>query len=172
MGFFIDKSATKKVLVLGDKASGKRTFLLYYKDNLWVQDTGPFSTLKLTDQDENIAIAFDLNQVMDGKTMPSPREKVKYDLILILGDLSSEHFKETCNGGRDCAERFFPQVSRMIVGTKADEKLPGNNSDNMAIETSAKTGEGFNNFKRVFLHKLKMTPDGSQAHQPFSIGNN
>ncbi|KTD48971.1 hypothetical protein Lrub_1322 [Legionella rubrilucens] len=172
MGFFVDKSPTRRVLVLGDKDCGKRTFLLYYKDNLWVQDAEPFLTLKLRDQDENMAIVFDLNEDMNETAMASHQGKEKYDLILILGDLSSRHFNQACNTGRDYAERFFPQVSRMIIGTKADEKLPGNNSDSMAIEISAKTGEGFNNFKRVFLYKLKMAPDVSQAHQPFSPGTN
>ncbi|QRN04143.1 hypothetical protein GH742_09800 [Legionella sp. MW5194] len=172
MGFFVEKSPARRVLVLGEEACGKRAFLLYYKDNLWVQDTGRFSTLTLTDQDENIAIVFDLHQDMDETAMGHPRGKEKYDLILIVGDLSSPHFNQACNTGRAYAERFFPQVSRMIVGTKADEKLPGNNSDSMALETSAKTGEGFNNFKRVFLYKLKMAPDVSQARQPFPPGPN
>lgn len=172
MGFFSDNSPTRNVLVLGDEASGKRSFLLYYKDNLWAQKTGVFSTLSVIDQDEGMTIVFDLNDPVDDKIIPTLRSsRSRYDLILIIGNLASTDFNRDCKAGLEYADRAFPGVNRMIIGTKADEKLPGNNSDNTAFETSAKTGQGFNNFRRVFLHKLKMVSDVSEPHHPFPTGN-
>ena len=161
--FSSKKSSAKNVLILGEEGCGKKSFVLYYKDYVFVPEAmmPPITNLlindKCSDSEEHIPINFILDSAFDGMGSVSSQKKVKSDLVLILVDLSSELFNKTVKFYESFAGIHFPGVATLIVGTKADSRLAINRRDNL-IATSAKTGEGFDEFKEEFQKSFESFP--------------
>ena len=162
---FKKNSSEKNILVLGETGCGKRSFLLCYKDGAALDpDKAPalpeFHTLtynkKLDKSREQVPLVFTLNRTRADEMIPSMSKEVKYDLILILTDLSSEQAKSDLDYYSNYAKIHFPGVQTILVGTKQDQKLESNEFNGL-ISTSVKTKHGFEKFEEQLLQSLNVT---------------
>ncbi|CEG56623.1 GTPase domain-containing protein [Legionella fallonii] len=158
---FKQNNSAKNILVLGETGCGKRSFILHYKDGIIPNGTElpEFHSLtykkKLNKEGEQISLIFTLNRTGE-RMIPSMSKEVKYDLILILSDLSSENAKKDLDFYKDYAKIHFPDVKTIPIGTKQDQKLESNVFDGL-INTSAKTNSGFDAFEEQLLESLHVT---------------
>ena len=155
--FKLNDSA-KNILVLGETGCGKRSFLLHYKDGDVPMETElpVFNSLtynkKLNKGGESIPLVFSLNSASDEMT-PSISKVVKYDLIVILTDLSSKNASKALEFYNNYAKIHFPDVKTILVGTKQDQMLESNTTTGLTV-TSVKTHCGFEQFDEQLLESL------------------
>ena len=156
-----NKSKEKNILVLGGEGCGKRSFVLHYKDgSIPAEEAIPeFRSLtcnkRLNDGRDQIPLVFTLDRTSDAM-IPSMSKAIKYDLILILSDLSSKSAKQDFDFYSDYAKIHFPNVKTISVGTKEDQKLESNVFDGL-ITTSVKTNQGFDKFEEHLMDSLNIT---------------
>ncbi|HAT8266803.1 TPA: hypothetical protein JBA93_13555 [Legionella pneumophila subsp. pneumophila] len=160
-GLFQKKNSEKNILVLGEAGCGKKSFVLYYKDGLDITGSASlpeFNKLiynkKLDRSEERISLVFTLNGASD-EMIPSISKSPRFDLILILIDLSSETAKADLQFYRKYAKIHFPEVKTLLVGTKQDKQLEENVFDKL-INSSAKTGKGFDQFEEQLMMGLEL----------------
>lgn len=142
------KNTEKNILILGDDGCGKRSLVLRYKDGEVASDHGlnALKTISYSKQFSNLEGKTQLNFVLDRSSedmIPSISHKsIKYDLILIVTDVSSSQCADDLKYYSQYAQTHFPQVNTLSIGSKSDLKAPKVTFDNLIL-TSAKTGDGF-----------------------------
>lgn len=162
---FKKNNSEKNILVLGEAGCGKRSFVLHYKDGevpIGI-DLPEFRSLtynkRLNSGDEQVALIFNLNRASEGM-IPSMSKAIKYDLILILTDLSSKNAQEDLDFYNNYAQIHYPDVKTISIGTKQDQKLESNIFEGL-INTSAKTHHGFEEFEEQLLENLNVNTSKS-----------
>lgn len=160
--FLKSNSLEKNILVLGQTGCGKRSFLLCYKDG---ESLNPDKAYLLPEchtmiyhkgldkTTEQVQMVFTIHRTHDDKMIPSITQTIRYDLILILTDLSSEKAKSDLDYYRGYVEIHFPGVKTIFVGTKQDQQLESNALHEL-IATSVKTKHGFEKFEEELLQSL------------------
>lgn len=155
MNLFKKSNAEKNILVVGPKGCGKRSFILQYKDGVAASDEPlpALSTItynkKLGNTDHFVALNFIMDRASDELIVSASANQTKFDLILILTDLSSEHAIDNLELYAQFARTHYHGVNTLTIGTKSDKQLPTNLIESL-ITTSAKTGEGFKQFEEQF----------------------
>jgi len=157
---FKKNNSEKNILVLGEAGCGKRSFVLHYKDGEVPVGTElpEFHTLtyikRLNRADEKVALIFNLNRANDGM-IPSMSKALKYDLILILTDLSSKNARDDLEFYNNFVQIHYPDVKIISIGTKQDQKLESNIFAGL-INTSTKTHHGFDEFEEQLQRNLHL----------------
>ncbi|CDZ76976.1 Ras family protein [Legionella massiliensis] len=152
-----EKDDVKNVVVLGGEKSGKKSFLLSYKDGQFPDQILPeisnLSYKQTFDGHEHpVIINFKIHGAGDAGLIPSMgHKKQRVDAVLILVDLSSQNAEKDLAYFIKYADTHFKNAKTMLVGTKADlreEIIPD------LVETSAKTRQGFEEFQSLLQDAL------------------
>ena len=146
----------KNILVLGNSGSGKKSFIYRYKDDSYSDTHFSFPKKSIDvlqhweNPDEKVQLHFVVDRSPDPQHSYRKTKKLQCDLILILIDLSSSEWRSDIDWYSQHAQIHYPGTKQFVIGTRADMKLPSND-DFGFLETSAKTGEGF----EVFREQIK-----------------
>lgn len=155
-----NKDDVKHVVVLGNNNSGKKSFLLFYKDGEYAADRNipPFNNSSyrmVNGLAHPTFINFDLNNPNDNLIPSLVYKNKKVDAVIILVDLSSLTAKDDLAFYTKFAKIHYKDVNTLLVGTKADKQYKENDIANL-IATSAKTGAGFAEFHDLLLDSLSL----------------
>lgn len=143
---------TNNILILGDEGIGKRSFVLFFKEQTIASGVAlpEMKEIALKKKIAKGGLAIPLNFTLDRSSdalIPSAFPKAtKIDLILIATDLSSPDALDRLTHYTKLAQMNYPNIPTLNLGTKSDKKHPGLELDQKLIPTSAKTGEGFDIF--------------------------
>lgn len=143
-----EKNMEKNILILGLEGCGKRSLVLHYKDGDTASDhdSDSFKTISYLKQfpntNERILLNFVLNRSSDEMIPSISHKKIKYDLVLIVTDVSSPTSADDLSFYSQYADTHFPGVATLAIGSKSDLADPEANFDHLLL-TSAKTGDGF-----------------------------
>lgn len=145
MPFFQESRTEKNILLLGAQGSGKKSFVLYFRDERVVSDQAPVSFKEMPCPQGN---GLFFNFLLSKGKPPVLFNKIKYDLILCLVDLSSINYKKEALIWTQHLQLHFKNTQYLIIGTKSDQRPEKRDLDYEMLATSAKTGEGFEEFSR------------------------
>ena len=157
---FQKQEIVKNVLVLGNSGSGKRSFIYRYKDDNYSERhrSLPINSIdmlqKWQDPDEEVQLHFVVDRSPEPQHGFRKIKPVQFDLILILIDLSSREWKYDTDWYSRHAQIHYHGIIQFLIGTKADIKLP-TNEDVCFLQTSSKTGEGFDIFREQFKSAVR-----------------
>lgn len=159
----------KNILLLGDAGSGKKSFVLSYKDGVssslerYLPEIGVITyKKKLANADGHIHLSFILDRASDALIPSADQKTHKPDLILILADLSSEHVQDRLEFYAEFSERHFQGIKTLMVGTKSDKQLHAVPIPDLII-TSAKTGDGLDEFDKRLEQEISDHEQGNQC---------
>lgn len=164
---FFKGLAQKNILLLGNKGCGKRSFVLQYKDGVDPTanaDLPEFKVLtykKYLNDSQAVNLNFTFDRASD-ELIPSSSSKTKFDLILILIDLSSVQANDDIKVYLQEAKTHFPGIDTLMIGTKSDQQLEINVFDGV-ISTSAKTGAGFEEFDSHLMAAFDITEEDNSC---------
>ncbi|KTD59794.1 hypothetical protein Lsai_0438 [Legionella sainthelensi] len=155
-----NKDDVRHVIVLGNNNSGKKSFLLFYKDGEYAADRNipPFNNISyrmVNGLAHPTFISFDLNNPNDNLIPSLVYKHKKVDAVLILVDLSSSTAKADLAFYTKFAKIHYKDVNALLVGTKADKQHQENDITDLIV-TSAKTGTGFAEFHDQLLDSLSL----------------
>lgn len=154
----------KNILILGDSACGKRSFLYCYKEeksctnmNFNIEKEMVYRK-KLADGTNNyVTLNFILDTGSDRLIPSMPSQKNSFDLILVLADLSLDHCHQRIDHYTRLANLQYSDVPTLTIGTKSD--LQNRDiDDNDLLITSAKNYDGFDNFDHIFMSRIQLEP--------------
>ena len=158
----------KNILLLGDAGSGKKSLVLSYKDGIsslerYLPDIELITyKKKLTNADGHIHLNFILDRASVALIPSADQKTYKLDLILILGDLSTEHVQDRLKFYAEFSKRHFQGIKTLMVGTKSDKQLHVAHIPDL-IMTSSKTGDGLDEFDVRLEQEIGEHEQGNQC---------
>lgn len=156
-----NKNLSKKILVLGDKNSGKHCCVYALIDGKASMDKKYdtkelFFATRFLSSGPACTLNFVLEENIDFSLTDLFKPNKKYDLILIVTDLSSKSAIESIEYYKEFSLLNHKNVPIIFVGTKSDIKLPDNSTSDI-LQISALTGDGVGQLNNELQHALGLS---------------